>query len=76
MTDREPLEAMQRIWGGTFNGPYDREPPKKPVYWYTLQGLVAVREFFEAVQGYLSPRRIESIKKNARARERKGQLNG
>lgn len=61
MTDREPLEKMHRLWGGNLNGPYARNggnPRAKPISTWSINTLALAEPFFEAISGYLSPRRL------------------
>lgn len=62
MTDREPVEAMHRIWGGTLRGPEERGPRKKQMWFWTLHTLADIEPFLEAVISYLSPRREAKLR--------------
>lgn len=62
MTDLEPLQRIQELFGGHLRGPYDRpEDRRKPYYRWKLSDWAGVQAFCLAVKPWLSPRRIKQI---------------
>ena len=65
MTDKEPLERVSKIFGGTVKGPYNHKAPEGKVYkphyrWY-LHGYRTVKEIYDLIKSFLSPRRISQF---------------
>lgn len=63
MTDREPLELFQQVFGGKIYGPYthDKRPNRKPIYRYHLAGKDQVQSAAKEMYPWLSPRRRGQI---------------
>jgi len=59
MTDVEPLERLQSVFGGNLQGPYKngRDERRKPYYDWNLQSPPKVKELIELMWDWLSPRR-------------------
>lgn len=62
MTDIEPLQSMQRIFGGKITGPYNYSKGK-PVWRWSIYRWENVNSFYEAIRARLSPRRIGQFDK-------------
>jgi hypothetical protein len=62
MTDLEPLERMQQMFGGSCSGPYNRKDGWKPQYYWSVTGLHRVQAACAAMWMYLGPRRREQIR--------------
>ena len=61
MTDREPLEALCEVFGGTISGPYNKPSGRKPIYYWSLTGWTAVEAVHVQIGAYLSPRRRQQF---------------
>lgn len=63
MCDPEPLARLQRLFGGSFYGPYIEagHPEWSPKYAWQLGAWRDVLPFCAAVRGLLSPRRLAQM---------------
>lgn len=57
--EREPLEQLQRIFGGSILGPRRRSVNRKPIYKWELSSHAAVQNAVAQMWSWLSPRRRE-----------------
>jgi hypothetical protein len=58
MTDLEPLERLERTLGGKISGPYHHPSGHKSHWRWYLVGAEQVRDVFEQLRPWLSPRRV------------------
>ncbi len=63
MTDREPLELIQRILGGTLRGPYPKAGNRKPQWAWRLNGWTDIEQAYALIGEWLSPRRREQFER-------------
>lgn len=57
--EREPLEQLQRIFGGTILSPRHRSENRKPIHKWELAGHTNVQNAIAQMWSWLSPRRRE-----------------
>lgn len=67
MTDKEPLERVQKTIGGRINGPYQYKKGPESVEHYKQFWILEfdspgfVREICSSIKKYLSPRRLSQL---------------
>jgi hypothetical protein len=58
MTDREPIEFMHRLFGGSYRGPLDHPWGIKDMFEWTLSGEASVRLLYATLRQWLSADRV------------------
>jgi len=61
MTDVEPLERLQSVFGGNLYGPYKYERNNKPFCIWEVLSPPKVKELIELLWPWLSPRRRKQV---------------
>jgi hypothetical protein len=62
--DVEPLQRMQRLWGGSLSGPKIPRKNTHSVYWeWIITNGLEINTFTSAIKSQLSPRRVLQMEK-------------